>query len=97
MRKKKRIIAAAMALVILAVIALSACVTVLEATHDCTGADCEVCRLIRLIYSMFRTFCYAAAVMLLYSAARIKYHRRSAASTLARFSTPVTEKVRLLN
>ncbi len=43
MRRLKNYAAAALAFIVICVILLSVAAVVLEATHDCEGAECPVC------------------------------------------------------
>ncbi|WP_407386107.1 hypothetical protein [Ruminococcus sp.] len=94
----RRITAALLFTLMLTVVLLSACAIMLEATHDCTGSDCDVCKLLEAFLSVVRliTLTGAFVLMILYTGLarrslwlfRLFVHRRL---------TPVTEKVRMLN
>lgn len=79
-------------------ILLSACAVILEATHDCTGKDCDVCQILDAIVNVIRSTMIALAVFSVLTASSvIRRLPRLFALPLKIRSTPVTEKVRLLN
>lgn len=95
---KKRKIAAFLTLILVLAVALSAFATVLEATHDCSGSDCDVCGILKAILIITRNislsvFLIAIAVVI---AAASSFSQLNSRIPLYRGS-PVTQKVRLLN
>lgn len=94
----KHLIAAALALILVLAVALSAAAVVMEATHDCTGIDCHICEILKTIIDIVRTVSLTAVLILLYmiigSPQRLT---RLFSADLICFSTPVSEKIRLLN
>ena len=96
MLNKKQKTALCLALILTAVILLSAVLTAVEAGHDCTGFDCPVCKLITDVSRLIS----GAAVMfvLILSAvwAHLVFHAVRAGSDFVN-KTPVTEKIKLLN
>lgn len=94
----KRIIAATLAGWILILVLLSAAAVVLEATHDCDGENCGVCRILYGIVSTVRCLTVMAVVSLFVILTDL-LRRLSLHSDFlsAKRTTPITEKVRLLN
>lgn len=95
MRRLKNYAAAALAFIVICVILLSVAAVVLEATHDCEGAECPVCEFIHTLTDVTRGFIVVLAAI----ACVVVYIKRYAvAACLHRLCiTPVTEKVRLRN
>lgn len=95
---KKRKIAVFLALILVLAVALSAFATVMEATHDCSGGDCDICGILKAILIITRNislFVFLIAIAVVIAAAS------SFSQTIDRFTihyaSPVTQKVRLLN
>lgn len=94
---RKRLTAAFLTALIVFMILLSACAVVAEATHECSGADCDVCRIIGAIIGVIRSLSVIAAVLVILVTADPQRIIRNFNSRNSVFVTPVTEKVRLLN
>lgn len=87
-----------MAACVILIVLVSACAVVMEASHDCEGADCDICRIIGSVIGAIRLLTFAAVVCcagICADAARRML--RFFESSCGRLATPVTEKVRLLN
>lgn len=96
--KRKRITAAVLTALILFVILLTACAVVIEAAHDCSGENCDICRLLGAVVSVIRTLVYTAVFLsALFSADYLRLLPCLTVIPYKRRSTPVTEKVRLIN
>ena len=95
--KYQRIAAVILTTLFLFILLLSACAVVIETTHNCGGKDCDICRLLDAIIHVIRSTIIALAVFSVITAASIIRISRSFAVPLKFRSTPVTEKVRLLN
>jgi hypothetical protein len=96
--KTKRITAMILTAFMLCIILLSLCAVVMEATHDCTGEDCDICRILGVIIHTIRAIAYSAVIL---SAGILtdvlRHNARFTGIPFMRRITPVTEKDRLLN
>ena len=63
MRRLKNYAAAALAFIVICVILLSVAAVVLEATHDCEGAECPVCEFIHTLTESVRSIIVVLAVI----------------------------------
>lgn len=84
------------ALMILTVLLLAGAV-VLEATHECDGADCRVCDMIHTLGSMLRGWAAVAVILLFTVSAHLQRTRPSTTARCLCLATPVTDKVVMLN
>ena len=96
MLNKKQKIALRLALIFTAVILLSAALTAVEASHDCTGFDCPICKLITDVNRLI-SVATAIAVLILSAVCALRVLHTVGAVPDSVYRTPVTEKVRLLN
>ncbi|MBR1534391.1 MAG: hypothetical protein IJ639_08500 [Ruminococcus sp.] len=95
---KKQLFAAVLALILLLTIALSITAVVMEASHDCSGVDCQICEILKAIINIVRTASLTAVLILMYLiTAAMRRLTKTSDVVLIRFSTPVSEKTRLLN
>lgn len=96
-RKKEHITAAILAALMILIVLLSAGAVVLEATHDCDGAECRVCDIIHTLGNMIRGWALIAVILLFTISISFQLaHRDTTARCLFR-ATPVTDKVVMLN
>ena len=95
---RRRYTAALLTALILCFVLISLCAVVLEATHDCSGEDCDICRVLSSLTAVIRTLTCAAAVSSVIAAAdMLRRSRLFSASSAKQRATPVSDKVRLLN
>lgn len=94
---KKRILAAVLASILIFTAILSAAAIVLEATHDCSGDDCDICELLTIILDISRAMSLSAILFLIWTVAALIHGSQIYETALIRYSTPVSQKVRLLN
>ena len=96
MTAAKRIMCAAAAVIISAVLIFGVLFTAVEADHDCMGEDCPVCAVINLfvnaLKSLSRISVSAALTALFTFYIILKLH-----CCLSVFKTPVTLRNRLIN
>ena len=96
--KKKRVLAAALAGMMILLVALSVCMIMIEATHDCEGAECHICDALATLSGMLRGSVAGAAILYLSAAVIFRLRQRVKPSDMAvAYATPVTDKVCLLN
>lgn len=95
---RKRITAALLTALILFIILLTACAVVMEAAHDCSGENCDICRMLDAIIGVVRSLTFTAVLLsAVIIADTLRLLSRFTDQTYQRCATPVTEKVRLLN
>lgn len=95
MRRLKNYAAAALATIVICVILLSVAAVVLEATHDCEGAECPVCEFIHTLTESVRSIIVVLAVI---AGVSVYIKRYTVITSTHRLCiTPVSEKVRLRN
>ncbi len=94
---KKRILAAVLASIMLLTVILSAAAIILEATHDCSGVDCHICDILKLILSVTRTILLSAILFLIWITVTRRHGSQIYETVLFCHSTPVSQKIRLLN
>lgn len=95
MRRFNCYAARALAFIVISVILLTVTAVVLEATHDCEGAECPVCEFIHTLTESVRSIIVVLAVI---AGISVYIKRYAVAACLHRLCiTPVTEKVRLRN
>ena len=97
MIRYKRAAALLMALLVMSVVLLSSAAMVIEADHNCTGADCPVCRIVTALHHIVRTTVSAMILLFIFTAVNALILSGSASTDNKRADTPVSEKVRLLN
>ena len=79
------------------VVLLLAGAVVLEATHECDGADCRVCDMIHTLGNMLRGWAVVAVILLFTVSAHLSGVRPSTTARCLCLATPVTDKVVMLN
>lgn len=96
--RRTRAAAAVMAAVLVALLAFSAAAVAAEARHDCSGADCAVCALVRTAVArlVLGGMAATAAVGLLPLLRCLALSLNGAAQAAFSFS-PIDDKVRLNN
>ena len=96
--RRNRVAAAVLAAVLVVLLALSAAAVAAEARHDCSGADCAVCALVRTAVARFAlggaaVLAAVGLVLLLRCCAAL-----TSGTVRTSFSfSPVNDKVRLNN
>ena len=94
---KKRKIAVFLALILVLAVALSAFATVMEATHDCSGGDCDICGILKAILNITRIISLSLCLIVM---SAVSAAASSFSQTIDRFTihyaSPVTQKVKLL-
>ena len=93
----KRCLALFLTALIVFALLLSVCSVVIEATHECTGGDCGVCRILGMIAHVIRSLALTAFVLSILLTDSIRRYFCCFTARIRRSMTPVTEKVRLLN
>lgn len=96
-RSLKRITAAILAALMILIVLLSAGAVILEATHDCDGADCRVCDIIHTLGNMIRGWSAIAVILLFAVSSHLSGIRRRTITRCFFRATPVTDKVVMLN
>lgn len=96
-RNKKRMTAAILAALMILIVLLFAGAVVLEATHECDGADCRVCDMIHSLGSMLRGWALIAVILLFAVSVHLQSVRPSTTARYLFRATPVTDKVVMLN
>ncbi len=98
MKQNRRAAAAALAFFLTFALLFSALFLLLEADHDCAGADCPVCSVLALCRETLAGFALAAPALLFPLGAALSARRvlPAARRTPCGFS-PVARKVKLLN
>ena len=79
------------------IVLLFAVAVVLEATHDCDGADCRVCDMIHTLGNMLRGWAVIAVILLFAVSAHLQSTRPNTTARCLFRITPVTDKVVMLN
>ncbi len=95
---KKRILAAVLAALVLAVMLSSSLFIIEHADHDCTGEDCPICQQIYLCTQTIKTLSLAFIAVTVFSALATLIHiidRQIETACVPR--TPVSLKVKLTN
>ncbi len=97
-RKVRRHIAAFIAAVMICLLLFSAAAIAAEARHDCSGADCEICALVRTVAARISLSVTAALHTAgTYLLLCLCVYLCSCAASFAAFFSPITDKVRLNN
>lgn len=96
-RKKEHIPAAILAALMILIVLLSAGAVVLEATHDCDGAECRVCDIIHTLGNMIRGWALIAVILLFAVSSHLSDVRPRTLTRCLFRATPVTDKVVMLN
>lgn len=96
-RNHKRITAATLAALMILIVLLLAGAVVLEATHECDGADCRVCDIIHTLGNMIRGWAAIAVILLFAVSSHLSGVRLRTLTRCFFRATPVTDKVVMLN
>ena len=96
-RKHKRLTAAILAALMILIVLLLAGAIVLEATHECDGADCRVCDIIHTLGNMIRGWALIAVILLFAVSSHLSGVRPRTIARCFFRATPVTDKVVMLN
>ncbi len=98
MKKRNRIIALLLAVIVLFIMAFSLAVVAAEADHECCGEDCPICELIAVCENNFRGMSLILVfVSLLVALALMRTFLRDTHAFLCQSQTPVSLKVKLTN
>ena len=97
MTKHKRAAAVCLTLILIAMIALTLIVTIAEADHACTGAECDICRIVTMINGIIRSIAAVAVIYILICVCAIGSAYPITPTDLMTRNTPVSDKIKLLD
>ncbi len=98
MAKRNRIIAFALAAIVIFVMAFSLYIVAAEAHHDCCGEHCPVCELIAVCENNIKTIALILVFVTLIAALSLSYRVSGTfRGILCYAQTPITLKVKLTN